>query len=592
MNNKSSNDMKKGTLTFLMTLLLSVQLHSQVANWIIQPYYDSIYFDSGSNFIITDSLNEKSVWTQGGKRIFKTKDNLHPFSEGFAVTTEKGSDKITGFYNSNDGSFIPLEGYSVAHNYPFFSDGYLVVKRNDKYYFTDTKGQLNKHGVVLAYPFHHGFASCRDYENPNKPKDKEIYNFLIDKNMQKQSFLFNGKAFSHDDVEFISSINNKGKGIVVAKHKVYYFKEQKELEPVYPPEEEKNSKNQIKLNRKITDCLIELNNSEFVLYLNNELSCLFDARMIPLEIGPNLKRIPFDTLDTTKEKNYSPIVITKKNNLVGISIDNIVILPPQFEAIYDCFDNNAFVKMSGKQGLVHVSKDDKFRPSINDGKDIGFRHQTFNTTIRLDMPSFVPSNNTYIESLDSICLIDQLSRDNKNTDRGNFIEYTKCSLKFPQNLTDEIAEISYPIQIVSDGLKFPVVILKANAWHYKYFTIQINEKSVSKGTASFTFDIIAERFSDDDVYPFVVNIETDSTLFHELENLSSIRYKCTLYDLQEGSNDITIEILEKGCPPISSTYSFIYNKPSSKNKHKESVDIKKKTEEDDFEDNDGIVPGL
>lgn len=561
----------------ILALLMTSQAIAQVANWIIHPDYDSIYFASGANLIITDSVNEKIVWSLDGKRLFKTADKLYSFSENFAVTTKQDSEEITGFY-SIDGNFTPLENCFVAHDYPYFFDGYLVVKKNDKYYFSDTKGQLNKHGVVTAFPFHNGFASCRDYKNPEKPKDKDIYNFLIDRDMKKQSFSFDGKDL--DDLEFISSVNDQGIGIVVAKHKVYYFKGKKELELV---PEENDSKKQAKLNNKISECLIALDNSEFVLYMNNEFSCLFDARMVPLEIGPNMRRVPFETIRTTKEKKTSPLVIVKKNDLFGFSIDGVEILPPQFEAIYERFGDEAFVKTSGKLGLLHISKDDIFRPTINNGKDIGFRHQTFNTTIRLDMPSCIPSEKTFIESLDTICVIDQITKEDKNTTRGNYIQYTKCTLLFPNDLTDEISEIIYPIQIVSDGIKFPIVELKVNAWHYKYFTIHINEseKTVNKGTASFTFDIIAERFSDDDVYPFIVNIIVDSTLYSELEPLSSTHYKCTVFDLKEGSNDITIEVLEKGCPPISSPYRLIYKKPSAKNKHKESLDIKKKTEEDE-----------
>ena len=95
---------------------------------------------------------------------------------------------------------------------------------------------------------------------------------------------------------------------------------------------------------------------------------------------------------------------------------------------------------------------------------------------------------------------------------------------------------------------------------------------------TFTFDLIAERFPGDDVYPFTVNIVTDS-LYSECEALSGTRYKCTISDLKEGLNEITIEVLENGCSPISTGFSLTYNKPSAKNKHKESVNIKKKTEE-------------
>ena len=54
--------MKKFIIQFL-TIMMIGQVNAQVAHWIIPPYYDSIYFASEANLVITDSLNETIVWT-------------------------------------------------------------------------------------------------------------------------------------------------------------------------------------------------------------------------------------------------------------------------------------------------------------------------------------------------------------------------------------------------------------------------------------------------------------------------------------------------------------------------------------------------
>ena len=607
--------MKKEIL-ILLVLLIAGQINAQVAHWVIHPNYDSIYFASGANLIITDSINEKIVWTLDGKPLFKTPYHLHPFCEGFAVATEQNSDIIAGFYNP-DGKFTPVdENCSIAHNYPYFSNGYLLVQKEGKYFFVDVKGQLHGHngqGFLSAYPFHHGYASCRNYKNPDKPKDKEIYNFLIKPINNKlqilSTFSFSDKTFSQDDVEFISSVNDEGIGIIVAKHKVYYFKGEKELKPVFTTPEENNLKHQVKLDGKVSEYLIQLINSDYVLYMNNEFSCLFNARMVPLEIGPNLKRIPFETAHTTKQKKTSPLTTTKdkEKNLFGLTIDGIEMLPPQFEAVYERFDNNVFVKTSGKQGLVRILKDEKFLPTINGRKEICFRHRFFDTNISIIMPAFIPSDKTIIESLDTSCIIDETSWIPKKTLQSNSINYD-CRLNFPKDLYDyalkypdnpkqETIKIQYPIQIISDGIRLPVIGLEAEVWYFKYLTIDINEssKTVNNGVGTFTFDIKAVMmFSDDDIYPLDVNIIADS-LYPEpdCEQLPSNnrRYKGIVYNLDEGPNDITIKIEEKGCPPILYPHIITYTKPSPKNKHKkEDIEIKKKTEEE-IED-DIIVPGL
>ena len=611
--------MKKEIL-ILLVLLIAGQINAQVAHWVIHPNYDSIYFASGANFIITDSINEKIVWTLDGKPLFKTLYHLHPFCEGFAVATEQNSDIIVGFYNP-DGKFTPIdENCSIAHNYPYFSDGYLLVKKEGKYFFVDVKGQLHGHngqGFLSAYPFHHGFASCRNYKNPDKPKDKEIYNFLIKPINNKfqilSTFSFNGKTFSQDDVEFISSVNNEGFGIVVAKHKIYRFvEEEQELQPVIFPEES-DLKKQAKLSGKISEFYNELDKFDHhFLYANcgePTLSIHFDAIMIPIEIRYNTEVHSFNHDNTTKEKRTSPLTTTKdkENKLLGLSIDGIEMLPPQFEAIYERFDNNVFVKTSGKQGLVRILKDEKFLPTINGKKEICFRHRFFDTNISIIMPAFIPSDKTIIESLDTSCIIDESSWLPKKTLQSNSINYN-CRLNFPKDLYDyvlkypdnpkqETIKIQYPIQIISDGIRLPVIESEAEVWYFKYLTIDIDEssKTVNNGVGTFTFDIKAVMmFSDDDIYPLDVNIIADS-LYPEpdCEQLPSNnrRYKGIVYDLKEGTNDITIMIKERGCPPILYPHILTYTKPSPKNKHKkEDIEIKKKTEEE-IED-DIIVPGL
>lgn len=77
------------------------------------------------------------------------------------------------------------------------------------------------------------------------------------------------------------------------------------------------------------------------------------------------------------------------------------------------------------------------------------------------------------------------------------------------------------------------------------------------------------------IYPTNINILTDS-LEYEQEKLSEIRYKCKVLGLREGLNNITIQIIEQGCPPASFPLEITYTKPSLRTK-KENVEIKKVT---------------
>ena len=124
--------------------------------------------------------------------------------------------------------------------------------------------------------------------------------------------------------------------------------------------------------------------------------------------------------------------------------------------------------------------------------------------------------------------------------------------------------------------------MKFKAWHSKYFNIDIvnHELKTGKDGASVEFivEIKLDNSSEGDYFK-KINIITDSLLYPESEKLTDTRYRCTVYDLVEGINYITIEIIEDGCPPIVSYWKFKYTKPSAKNKHKGEIEIKKTNEE-------------
>ena len=130
----------KKHLFFLFAILATTPIKGQVAKWLIPPAYDDIHKAPGTDLIIADSLNNKVLWTQSGKRLSSTPDVLFPFVDHFAVSTKRGSGTITGFYGL-DGKFTPLSNCSVTYAKPYFSDGYLLVLDDDFYRFVNSKGE-------------------------------------------------------------------------------------------------------------------------------------------------------------------------------------------------------------------------------------------------------------------------------------------------------------------------------------------------------------------------------------------------------------------------------------------------------------------
>ena len=236
---------------FLM--IISVSSEGQIAKWLIPPMYDNIHMANGEKLIITDSLNKKIIWSQTGKRLSMTEDQIHSFEEGYGVTIKRGTGIITGFYDKN-GKFTSLSGCNATFSMPYFSNQHLLVQEGYYYRFVNLDGEIGVVEYAKAYPFSNGYASCQAFTNLQKKK--ETYNLLLSKDNDPISFSFGGKQFDNDDIEFISSVNDESIGFVVAKRKLYYFNgKDRSLTPVFAKKDETNIKNQAKVEYDISSSL-------------------------------------------------------------------------------------------------------------------------------------------------------------------------------------------------------------------------------------------------------------------------------------------------------------------------------------------------
>lgn len=581
--------MNKKLILGLAIFATTSNIKGQIAKWLIPPMYDNIHMANGEKLIITDSLDKKIIWSQSGKRLSMTEDQIHSFEEGYGVTIKRGTGVITGFYDKN-GKFTSLSGCSATYSMPYFSDQHLLVQEGYYYRFVNPEGKIGVGQFAKAYPFSNGYASCQAFTNLQKKK--ETYNLLLSKDNEQISFLYNEKQFDNDDIEFISSINDENIGFVVAKHRLYYFNgKDRSLAPVFAKKDETNIKNQAKLEYDISSSLSYESDSVTILQAKagkkDFIQIKFNQIWIPLSIKLADGEYIYKKNTKTKTTYESPLRLVKNDEKCGIVWDGKEILPPQLDDLITCFDDKAFVRLSGKCGMLQVLKDEDFKITINKGDKIDFKHQKKETTIRLDLPRIISAYNTRIEvDPKSGCEVDMTSGEKKNTEFGNYILYD-CVLSIPKSLPDEMYgdernDILYPIQIVYDDLRSPIIPFKVKAWHYKYLNVAINdsETSIHQGTLSFTFNINADRNPGEAVYPTSVNIKTDS-LQYDLEKISETRYRCKVYALNEGINNVVVQILEEGCPPTSFPLEVTYTKPSAKTGNKpavkEGVAIKKKT---------------
>ena len=576
--------MKK--ITFILFCFFSlINTKAQIAKWLIPPSYEKIQLADGIDAVMTETSGVKTVWTMDGQQLFSCKDELYPFKEGIALSVKQGTSQTLAAYKQN-GEKILIEGCNVAQNYPYYSNGKLLVKKGEYYRFVDTEGTVQEGKYTNAYPYFNGYATCETYSNFEKLKDP--YHLLIDENGTLVNFYNQDKLIDNSDLQFVSSINDENIGIVVAKSKVFFFNGiSKKLSPVFAKDAPNpNLKEQVKLISDIEDSFLQISDSTYVLIAkygkNDTVSICFDTMKRPVYIKRNDAVQFYKSNSVSGKKHESDLTIKKKGDSFGLYWNNSEeMLPPQFDKIITCFADKALVELKGKSGMLRIIKDESFKLKMNKGDDIAFRHQKFETSIRADFPTFLNAEKVNIEvDSNSGCDVDKTSKNPKNTENGNFVEYN-CVLNIPSNLPDELTTIKYPVTIYYDGLKSSKIPFDVNAWHYKYFVVDVDDSqtTLENGTVSFIFNINAERFINDREYPTAVNLITDS-LKYEYEKMSEVRHKCKVYSLNEGINNIVIQVIEQGCPPASFPFEVEYHKPVAKSRNKpaqkEQVVIKKK----------------
>lgn len=566
--------MKKASITLLFLLIFG-QYHAQIAQWIVPPLYDNIDFVKGSDLIVSDSANAKVYWNSNGQRLFSSTETVNPFSDGYAVVTNDTS-AILGYYDTK-GHYTSLASkkIKVANNFPYFTDGYLVIKKK-RHYIIDSQGVIDKKKYLKVYPFHNGYAVCSYFENPKKHQG--IVNYLIDQNKAEVTLQYNDKTYNASEVDFISSVNDENIGFVVIKKSVYVFNgNNRELSPLYYLG---GGQRQAKLEQDIS---IEEGSSP-VIYArcgkNEQITIYFNKYLVPIDIFYNNDKHHYTVNSVTPVKNSTPLNTFKQGNLYGLLWKGQNVLPAQFESIR-CYNGDlAFAWQSGKQGLLKYHENAMFNISINNDKDIAFRHQTYETTIRIDMPADIDPSKIDIQvDPNSGYVIDKLSKQTNKTNDGNRAEYT-CTFTMPNDIKDIPTEFVYSIQINCDNIKLLPFQKKVKIWRDNSYDIVINDadKTFDKknGLLSIPYTVNVERYIGEEPIPFEVSASIDAWVV-DVEQTSATQGVCKVQisDLNEGDNYLNIELTEQDCPPVSFVYILTCKKPVKNASTKKDFIIKK-----------------
>lgn len=571
----------KRILSIFFLILSTLATRAQIAKWVIHPELDSLWMDTENALIIGAKEGETSFWTEEGSLLSSTKDKLCSFKQGKAVTLKPNTGVVTGFFSVN-GDYISIDPCNVAWGYPYFSDGFLLVKPDDFFQFIDSDGRKSTDKYYIAFPYNAGLAACYTFEDLEKKKNPMW--FYITTKEEKIQFILNGKDVDAEDINFLSSLTDEGYGILATKHKFYYYNHSTgNISPLYEKEGETDKKKQASLDG---DLLENLKEGDGVYVITAKVGKLgkaelyLDKNYIPLKIDftekgtltsskifkRNKYKIPSYTTQLSKEKS-------EENGKWMLAYRGKDIVTHIFDSVRILKDDLAFVHINDKWGMIDVSKDESFAFKINDGERVGFRHRNFKTSIRLNLPSYIPFKKTSFEIAEKEKFhIDGTSVNGRDTENGNYVEYD-CAIDIPDSLQDTETEIECNAQISYDGLVTPLIPITFRAWHVKRFNVDYTDEKLNNDEFSFTLNIDEQKNIGDTDYLFEVAIKPDSIIAN-VEKLSETRYKITLPSLVEGTTEFSVNILEDGCPPQKFPFEVTYTKPVAKSRNKKAESAK------------------
>ena len=208
------------SLLITLLLLISNVMSAQIGRWLITPKYEKIRVDNIIHLVYGTLADTTFVWNMKGRLLFKTTDKVYQFKENRAISVKPGTTDITGFYFI-DGTFTALNNCRIAHSYPYFSNGLLLTETNGGYKYVNGDGTDFSRLLNDAYPFFNNYCSCAPSENYQK--NKNPYLTYLNSESVETTFSFQGKTFEKDEIEFVSSISDDGKGIVLIKSKLYFY---------------------------------------------------------------------------------------------------------------------------------------------------------------------------------------------------------------------------------------------------------------------------------------------------------------------------------------------------------------------------------
>ena len=540
-----------------------VVINAQMAKWIVPPKYNYVHLIPGTN-IYKGGLNDSTyIWDSNGKRILSTNNFIGPFKDNIAIVSSNNI--LKGIVTTN-GHYVSLEGtnstFLIDTKSPCFSCGQLLVQQNNEYYFLDQEGTPKSGPYCEAYPFFNNVATVVSYENVEKKKGS--YYQLLTNDNSVAVFFVDGKKVKPEDVTFVSTPNEQHISLLIIKKDAYIYDKSNESLVRLSSDGSTNKNYFVSLNSDLLiitaqDGTMKIPLDKGMAYLDEK--CILTK--IELNDGNNMQ---FHKSKETVKQLESDFIITKSSDGSIYGIDwlnnfeeSIHILPPQFQDVSDLNGTNAVVCLKDKYGVVQLANNATFSLSLNDGKDIGFMHGKYESTIQAALPDFISYNDVFIRADQrNLCEIIPVSRIGADTREGNYLKYN-CNLIFPEGIDENRKDFTYNFTIEYEGLRSVSIPVKTKVWYIQQYDVSIDNYGIDKESIRIQVNVSRRTdVSTDNAYWFNVDLTSDLPITKTFKKINENVYEFHLTNIEKEQHNLWVVVNEDGCPPVKFPFEISY----------------------------------
>lgn len=557
--------MKKLLLVIGLILIARIG-HAQIANWLIHPEYDDI--ELLDDDLLRGTLKDKIIlWDTEGKKLLEVNDvTMHTFREDMSVLCEKGTNTVYGVVNKR-GELLDLSTfkYQIEKDYPYFSCGYLLVRKGNDFYYVDKKGNEVFGPFTDAYPFLENLAPVKYVFDPKK-QEEQYWKYIS--TVPGETLLEN---IDPKKISFCSSMNY-GYGIMLVDKRFLRFRSDIKMhEPIHteaPPTKKNAVMSETReLDMQRTDSIVTVQAKNAFFKFDRFL------RLMSYQyLDKTLEHVETTTKDfipaKKKEQSYlSDFEIVDNTRKFGLMYRGNLLLPPQFDKVDLVKGGIAVVTQDGKKGIVVADDESQIRFRFNNEEHIGFMHQFYTAKVSVTLPPAIECKTAVLMSKSVDCDILRETRKEYENVEGNTLSYD-CRLSIPADLTDQLSEHEYSLVLKYDGLLSVDHKVKAMEWFVKYYDVNLakNEFNIAPtDTALVEFNLVKSAMATD-AENYFKKVEVVSPLFGtpSLTKLSENSFSFEVTGIDQEKVPFVIRITETGCPSVDYPFELTITKPETK----------------------------